>query len=1453
MRYFYLSLAFIFFSIFIVEAALIENYPVKITQPDGKVYNAFISGDEFYRRYHDDKDYTIIHDSKTGWWVYALEKDDELYPSEYKFGLTDPAQLGIKKHAMINPEIIEAKRMEHFRQTIKPNFNKNEKTQVQNTGTIHNVVIFIRFSDDTEFTDDTSTYHSMFNATSGNSMYAYYREVSYNQLSIFSHLYPRPSSNIVKSFQDTAVRNFYRPYDEDSNPIGYRNSTEQRVREHTLLKLAVEAVRSEIPSSLVIDNDNDGYVDNVCFIIKGSNDNWSDLLWPHMWSLWTYNVTINGKRVWGYNFHLQNFLKTYGNGVLSHEMFHTLGAPDLYHYSQDALDPVGAWDLMASTTNPPQHMGAWMKYTYGGWISSIPVISSNGTYSLNPLTSSSGNCYRINSPNSTTQWFLVEFRKKNSTFESAIPGSGLLVYRIIPDSVPNGNMNGPPDEVYIYRPNGTTTQNGIPNNAYFSSESGRTGIDSSTNPTPFLADGSAGGLIIRNIGSSAGSTISFTVGGPGISAPNLVYPQNMQIAISVDVAFVWNSVNGASSYDIQVSTNSSFSTTVFDQTGVNDTTITVSPNLSYNTTYYWRVRAVGTGTSSWTTSNFTTKLEVPTLASPVNNAYGVDEESNFNWNSISGANSYELQISEFSNFTSINYTTTSSNNQFVMPSGVLDFNTLYYWRVRAKNSTTNNESDWSNVWSFTSILAPPTLLIPADDSLGVDVNGRFLWTNVSGADGFKLEVSKSVVFSSLDINQSNLTDTTFNFSNLSYDTKYYWRVRAFNSNQNGRWSSIFSFTTNLKPPNLIYPSNDAKQVSINTELKWEYVSNAENFDLQIAQDTAMNNLIINEIDLPNDTTYQCNDLLSMTKHYWRVRAKNSDGRVSSWSNIFSFTTKLGTPTIPSPADSAENVSITGDLVWNAILGANSYHVQLSTNENFSTTIINDSSVAGESIVYENLTPNITYYWRVRAKSGSNSSDWSKTWMFKTGVGRVTLTSPSLGATGVPLNGNLKWEAMPGAASYDLILSDQTDLSNPVYNETDITTNQFAYSNLDANTTYYWKVRAVDSDDNPAEWSSKWHFTTTAGEPMLLTPVDGKGGMDLSDTLIWQASDGAESYQVQIATDSNFSSIKVNESNISDTRYIYHNFDYYTKYFWRVRSSNSEGNSQWSQVRTFYTLIQNPELLEPSNNSINQLTELTLKWNDVKGAESYRLLLSDKLDFSNIIVDENIDGNQYTLTGLDYLKKYYWKVMANHHDRNSDFSSVWNFITGIECPLLDKPDNNAQDLKFSGRLTWFAVMGAENYHLQLAKDENFTDIVIDVDDIIFTYYDYNDLEEFKDYYWRVGSIYEDGKCEWSEVRTFKTRLSTSVNELQNNNLLTVEVIPNPVSIMSTVNLYSSFDLTARVMLYDAYGKFVMELSNGNLRAGLNTVIFNVAELNSGVYQIVVLTNRGVINKRIVVIK
>ncbi len=514
-----LVLAFCFLATLLVLplwSALLKDMPMTLQQPDGSILECFASGDEYYNYLHDKDNFTIIQSPSTGFYSYAAREGDVIRSTDLIPGRDDPMAAGLLPFTKISEDEYRTRR-----ETL---FQTPEPSRTPTTGTINNIVVFIRFSNQTEFGQSISTYNGWFN-TGTSSLKNYFLEASYNQLTVNTTMYPPAQNNLVVSWQDSQPRGYYSPYNASTNTIGYTNLNQGYTRLLGMLENATNGIASHIPSSLNIDADNDGRVDNVVYIVRGGADTWSDVLWPHRWSINDRFVYINGKRVYDYNFQLQDFLYSDNVGVLCHEFFHTLGAPDLYHYVSNGVSPVGSWDLMETNMNPPQHMGAYMKWKYGGWISNLTTISASQTYSLNPLTSATGSVYKINSPVSS-EYFVVEFRKKTGTFENSIPASGMLIYRINPSVT--GNASGPPDEVYIYRPNGTNTVNGNINQAHYSSETGRTAINQTTNPSPFLTNGTQGGLSISNIGSSAGNSMSFNLIGSAALDP----PTNVTASVS---------------------------------------------------------------------------------------------------------------------------------------------------------------------------------------------------------------------------------------------------------------------------------------------------------------------------------------------------------------------------------------------------------------------------------------------------------------------------------------------------------------------------------------------------------------------------------------------------------------------------------------------------------------------------------------------------------------------------------------------------------------------------------------------------------------------------------------------------------------------------------------------------------------------------------------------------------
>ncbi len=398
----------------------------------------------------------------------------------------------------------------------------------KNEGELANLVCFVRFlgeSEGDEFEQPFSAYDRLFNdeTVGANSVFNYFREASYGKLSWKSSFYPLANNDRVVAYEARNERGYYREK-SSINEMGYANEVDRAAREQALVKEIAAHLSANLPESTVLDADGDGIIDNFCIVLSGRSElSNRHMLWPHRSDLALPDemaIYIKGKKLVGY---LMVFDDANGwaslepvplnTGVLCHEMAHSLGTYDLYHVSDD-LNPVGVWDLMSDNQLVPQHMSAYTKYRYCGWLDEIPEISKPGTYTLNPVGGATpeGIAYKIK-PVGSDEYFVVEYRRRAGTFDASLPESGLLVYRINPAYTGgNVNYNGTSrlDEVYIFRPGGTPKVDGEVTKAAFSAESGRTAFGGTAAIRPFYSDGTEARFALTNI-SACGETLSFTL------------------------------------------------------------------------------------------------------------------------------------------------------------------------------------------------------------------------------------------------------------------------------------------------------------------------------------------------------------------------------------------------------------------------------------------------------------------------------------------------------------------------------------------------------------------------------------------------------------------------------------------------------------------------------------------------------------------------------------------------------------------------------------------------------------------------------------------------------------------------------------------------------------------------------------------------------------------------------
>ncbi|MDD4234241.1 MAG: hypothetical protein PHY61_07810, partial [Candidatus Cloacimonetes bacterium] len=212
----YLLMFFFCLLTVLLSGANLYNIPSPVKQPDGTVLQLLASGDEYANRLHDEDGYTIIQSPIDGYYYYAELKNGEPAPSIHRADSSDPRALGINPGIRVSKETYKAK---------KQFMNSHSRAGIRgpNTGTVNNIVVYIRFSDQAEFDIPRSVFDAKFNAEGDDaiSLRNYFHKASYNQLNYVSHHYPVCSPQINLSYQDVHPRDYYVPYNSSTNPQGY--------------------------------------------------------------------------------------------------------------------------------------------------------------------------------------------------------------------------------------------------------------------------------------------------------------------------------------------------------------------------------------------------------------------------------------------------------------------------------------------------------------------------------------------------------------------------------------------------------------------------------------------------------------------------------------------------------------------------------------------------------------------------------------------------------------------------------------------------------------------------------------------------------------------------------------------------------------------------------------------------------------------------------------------------------------------------------------------------------------------------------------------------------------------------------------------------------------------------------------------------------------------------------
>ncbi|WP_156782371.1 fibronectin type III domain-containing protein [Geosporobacter ferrireducens] len=617
-------------------------------------------------------------------------------------------------------------------------------------------------------------------------------------------------------------------------------------------------------------------------------------------------------------------------------------------------------------------------------------------------------------------------------------------------------------------------------------------------------------------------------------------------------------------------------------------------NLNPQTTYSYKIQAknqedIATGFSAPATGT--------TLATPPPKVGELTATADMNsitiyWPLVNYATAYEIegdgQILSSVQGTSFTHT------------GLIT-NTEHTYRVRGKNGAV--AGPWSD--PITKSTLPPVPTAPANiNSLATRNTITLTWNAVNGATAYDIEVDGDIT--------SNGNSTNYVHSGLIPNTSHTYRVRSINPAGKSGWSELLTVVT--QDQELPVPQNVAVEPAKNkVKISWSTIPGLT-YEIEVDG---------NIRSLGALSEYIHDNLLADTEHSYRVRSVK-DGSSSDWSRLIIIRTKADIFTVPSGVKGeADNTQIT--VSWEAVTNADGYDVDVEgvILDNGNNTVF----------IHEGLNPNTSHTYRIRARNGSEVSQWSDplnliTYALAKPGGITTQASETEIA--------VAWSPVAGAESYEMKID-----GNIIRN---ITGTTYTVTGLLKGTQHTISLQAVNSQGTSAFTLPLVVFTAGEGSkiPQSIGAITTKDQIGL----VWEKMNGATGYEVKIGEET--------VTNLTENSYIHKNLLPNTEYTYSVRITTNEGPGQWSVPVKIKTMAQNPGT--PGNlSAAASASTVLVTWDRVTDAEEYEI----QIDSQIINVGAS---NKYLHGGLAPNTQYTYRVRSKNKTGVSPWSDGVTAVT-----------------------------------------------------------------------------------------------------------------------------------------------------------------------------------------------
>lgn len=369
----------------------------------------------------------------------------------------------------------------------------------------------------------------------------------------------------------------------------------------------------------------------------------------------------------------------------------------------------------------------------------------------------------------------------------------------------------------------------------------------------------------------------------------------------------------------------------------------------------------------------------------------------------------------------------------------------------------------------------PEINAPTDGSVFEPGAMGLAWSAVAGAAEYRLIVSENSDLSHPIIDEITI-DPNYWPTQLSDKKAYFWRVFAIDMDgDSGSGSQARTFVgVNACLAKLQSPTDQAVVDTNTIVFQWEAHTEADAYTLVVSENEDLSHPVIQATSTA--TSHTPSGLSNDKNYFWRVTAVDASQDTEISSAVWSFYGQGAfIPGLQSPLDQSVVDTETVSCQWQAVPGAANYRVIISENDDLSEPIIDEVTAVAD------YSPATAFeqgqlYWQVSAiNSHGYMGTGSETWSFfnqqRFVPGQKTPEHGSVLEAGAIV---FEWYPVGGAAAYRIIVSKNSDLSQP---DIDDTTSELSHTPVGLSNahTYYWKVFAIDAHGSPGVGSTLWSF------------------------------------------------------------------------------------------------------------------------------------------------------------------------------------------------------------------------------------------------------------------------------------------------------------------------------------------------------------------------------------------